>query len=105
MTWTFGDMDDPDSRTRELVRGLAGSALKNIVNIRADDGFDRFIERVKEVGLTEEQLVWVYMSACDYRGTIKDAGGDIEFKVEQIIDAALPLDCARDAHSPCCRRP
>lgn len=106
MTWTFDDAGpDPEARTRTLVRALAGAALKTIVDERADTGFDRFIERLKGAGLTDEQLVHVYMSACDYRGSVKGAAPDIERKVEQIIDAALPLDCARDTHSPCCRRP
>lgn len=103
--WYADEEADPETRTHLLVKGLAGEAFAEIVDKRARDGLDEFVEKIKTFGLSESQLVQVYMAACDYRGSVVGAARHIRMKVEHVIDAALPLDCARDTHSPCCRRP
>lgn len=103
--WYCDDIEDPETRTHVLVRSLAGEALSEFVDKRARSGFEDFIEKIKALGLSDEALVQIYMSACEYRSSVLGTARDIQMRVEHIIDAALPLDCARDTHSPCCRRP
>lgn len=105
MSWTLDEENAFYSRSHELVVSLGGEAIAGIVDRHIHVGFDRFIEKVKALDLEPDVLVQIYFAACDYRGTLNGIAGSVRFRAEEIIDAALPVECAKDEHSPCCRRP